>query len=100
MKEVGLDTLVPGEFGIVGNLSASTFEIRERLLEMGLTKGTSVEVIRLAPLGDPIEIKIRGYRLSLRRKEAEAVIIRVHKDSSVGKQRHRWRLRQSEKRSE
>lgn len=42
---------------------------------MGLTKGIVVTVIRVAPLGDPIEIELRGYRLSLRRKEAEAVII-------------------------
>jgi ferrous iron transport protein A len=95
MKEVGLDTLVPGEKGIVVNLSASTFEIRQRLLEMGLTKGTTIEVIRLAPLGDPIEIEIRGYRLSLRRKEAEAVLIRSREDSLPGKHRHRWRLGQS-----
>jgi ferrous iron transport protein A len=95
VKDAGLDTLVPGEKGIVVNLSASTFEIRQRLLEMGLTKGTTIEVIRLAPLGDPIEIKIRGYRLSLRRKEAEAVIVKTEEDSLPGKHRHRWRLGQS-----
>ncbi|HEY6953521.1 MAG TPA: FeoA family protein [Bacteroidota bacterium] len=75
MKEVALDTLVPGERGIVWSLNAPAFEIRQRLLEMGLTKGVAIEVIRLAPLGDPIEISVRGYRLSLRRKEAKAVMI-------------------------
>lgn len=75
MNEVGLDTLVPGEKGVIGRLDTQTPEIRQRLLEMGLTKGTSIEVIRLAPLRDPIEIMVRGYRLSLRRKEAEAVVV-------------------------
>ena len=44
-----------------------------RLMEMGLMDGETVEVIGRAPLGDPIEISIRGYRLSLRRLEAERI---------------------------
>lgn len=47
--------------------------VRLRLLEMGLTSGTLVEVIRVAPLGDPMELSVRGYRLSVRRSEAAAV---------------------------
>ncbi|MDX1641222.1 MAG: FeoA family protein [Balneolaceae bacterium] len=46
-----------------------------RLLEMGLTPGSKVEVIRAAPLGFPIEVKIRGYLLSLRKSEAECIEI-------------------------
>ena len=75
MKEVGLNTLSPGEKGIVRSFSTSARGVRQRLLEMGLTKGTVVEVVRLAPLGDPMEIAVRGYRLSLRQKEAEAVLV-------------------------
>lgn len=75
MNEVSLDSLAPSEKGVIGRLDTQTPEIRQRLLEMGLTKGTCIEVIRLAPLRDPIEVLVRGYRLSLRRKEAEAVII-------------------------
>ncbi|MGY8768646.1 MAG: FeoA family protein [Pirellulales bacterium] len=45
-----------------------------RLMEMGITPGTEVSVIGCAPLGDPIEIELRGYRLSLRRTEAACVI--------------------------
>ena len=41
-----------------------------RLMEMGLLPGTRVEMVRVAPLGDPIEVRLRGYSLSLRRKEA------------------------------
>ncbi len=81
MKEVGLDKLVPGERGIVGNYVSPAFETRQRLMEMGLTKGTTIEVIRLAPLGDPIEISVRGYRLSLRRKEAAAVMIKKEENT-------------------
>ena len=46
---------------------------RQRLLEMGVTMGTTFEVIRFAPLGDPIDIKVRGYHLSLRKHEAAGV---------------------------
>ena len=49
--------------------------IVQRLLEMGLTEGEQVEVVRFAPLGDPMEIRVRGYHLSLRRAEAAAVRI-------------------------
>jgi ferrous iron transport protein A len=46
-----------------------------RLREMGLLPGTSVTFIRSAPLGDPIEIKVRGYHLTLRREEAEQITV-------------------------
>ncbi|HEY3757565.1 MAG TPA: FeoA family protein [Opitutaceae bacterium] len=46
-----------------------------RLREMGLLPGTPVTLVRVAPLGDPIEIKVRGYRLTLRKSEAEHVIV-------------------------
>jgi ferrous iron transport protein A len=46
---------------------------RGRLLEMGLLVGTSVQLVRFAPLGDPVEIKVRGYHLTLRRQEAEQI---------------------------
>lgn len=46
-----------------------------RLMEMGLTDGEEIELIGFAPLGDPVEFRIRGYRLSLRKAEAERVTI-------------------------
>lgn len=46
-----------------------------RLREMGLLAGTRVSLIRLAPLGDPIEIRLRGYHLTLRKSEAEHVLV-------------------------
>lgn len=51
-------------------------ENRGRLLEMGLLVGTPVQLVRFAPLGDPIEIKIRGYHLTLRKHEAELIWVR------------------------
>ncbi len=47
--------------------------IRRRILDMGLTKGTSVYVRKVAPLGDPMEIKVRGYELTLRKADAEMI---------------------------
>ncbi|HUE75013.1 MAG TPA: ferrous iron transport protein A [Pirellulaceae bacterium] len=54
---------------------AGTDEVANRLLEMGLTPGASLTVIGTAPLGDPLELEIRGYRLSIRRSEAARVEI-------------------------
>ena len=45
----------------------------QRIEEMGITPGEKVEIVRFAPLGDPIEIRIRGYLLTLRRQEAELI---------------------------
>lgn len=49
--------------------------VRRRLMDMGLTRGTEVIVRRVAPFGDPIELTLRGYELSLRRADAEMVEI-------------------------
>jgi ferrous iron transport protein A len=63
--------------GGCGNVLAvgGTPEIRRRLLEMGFCSGTHVEVVRRAPLGDPIEFRLRGYHLSLRAEQAQFVQI-------------------------
>ena len=49
--------------------------VRLRLLEMGLTEGIECRVVRYAPLGDPMEVQVRGYFLSLRKSEAEGVLV-------------------------
>ncbi|HEY5895403.1 MAG TPA: FeoA family protein [Chthoniobacterales bacterium] len=49
----------------------------QRLREMGLVPGTTVKFVRLAPLGDPLEIELRGYKLSLRKHEAELIEIQL-----------------------
>lgn len=52
-------------------------ESRSRLMEMGLLAGTTVELVRFAPLGDPVEIKVRGSYLTLRRHEADHILVRA-----------------------
>jgi ferrous iron transport protein A len=52
-------------------------ESRPRLMEMGLLVGTRVELVRFAPLGDPVEIKVRGYNLTLRKHEANQIFVRT-----------------------
>jgi len=51
---------------------------RPRLMEMGLLVGTKVELVRFAPLGDPVEIKVRGYNLTLRKSEAEQILVQAN----------------------
>ena len=51
--------------------------IRRRLLDMGLVSGSEVKMERVAPLGDPIEIKVKGYNLSLRKEEASSIQVEV-----------------------
>jgi ferrous iron transport protein A len=50
---------------------------RGRLLEMGLIVGTSIQLVRFAPMGDPVEIKVRGYHLTLRRQDAEKILVQA-----------------------
>ncbi|HTR81153.1 MAG TPA: FeoA family protein [Bacteroidota bacterium] len=75
MARTTLNKLLPGEHGTIEKVDATASAIKQRLLEMGLTRGTNIEMIRFAPMGDPVEVSVRGYRLSLRRIEAESVIV-------------------------
>jgi ferrous iron transport protein A len=75
MNIIRLIHLIPGEAGIIEKIDGQHHLVRQRLLEMGLTSGTTVKLIRFAPLGDPLEILVRGYHLSLRKQEAELVMI-------------------------
>ena len=49
--------------------------VKRRIMDMGITKGTSIYVRKVAPLGDPVEITIRGYELSIRKNEAENILV-------------------------
>lgn len=70
-----LTSLAPGSKAVVTEIRIPP-EHRSRLLEMGLLVGISVELVRFAPMGDPVEIRIRGYNLSLRRHEADLVMVK------------------------
>ena len=76
MTEVSLNILQPGERAIIAKLNTLAPRVRQRLLELGMTRGSLVELVRVAPMGDPLEVEIKGYRLSLRRVEAEAILVR------------------------
>ncbi|NBB71755.1 MAG: ferrous iron transport protein A [Alphaproteobacteria bacterium] len=65
--------LQPGQRALVRGLREGAPAYRAKLLAMGLLPGTVVEVVRMAPLGDPVELRVRGYQLSLRRAEAEVL---------------------------
>ncbi len=70
---ITLKDLKPRERGIVVGWAGEAPPFR--LLEMGVMEGTEIEVVKLAPLGDPIEVKLRGYHLSLRKQEAEQIAV-------------------------
>ena len=70
-----LKDLKPGQSGVVESIGQKG-PIRRRLMDMGVTPGVKVEVIKVAPLGDPIEINIRGYQLSLRKDEAQNIVLK------------------------
>ncbi len=76
MSVVNLSQMAVGQSGVVEELS-SAGALCQRLLEMGITRGTEIQVIRFAPMGDPIDIKLRGYHLSLRKKEAEVIRVSI-----------------------
>ena len=50
--------------------------VKRRIMDMGITKGTSISVRKVAPLGDPVEVTVRGYELSLRRADAELIEVK------------------------
>lgn len=69
-----LTSLSFGHKGIIRDVSGGP-ELSRRLLEMGLTRGTQVELIRRAPFRGPLEVSLRGYRLTLRDEEARLVLL-------------------------
>jgi Fe2+ transport system protein FeoA len=80
MEPVALEGLSPGDHGTVAGLSGLPIHARQRLQEMGVTRGTRLRFVRRAPLGDPIEIHVKGYRLMLRCAEAREIFVFREKD--------------------
>lgn len=76
MAIITLNKLGPGQAGKINKVGGEG-AIRRRLLDMGLTNGTRIEMIRRSPLGDPVEYQVRGYRLSLRNTEATAIEVEI-----------------------
>jgi ferrous iron transport protein A len=74
-QQISLGRLQVGDTARVVSLSRADRRYREKLLAFGLTPGTLISVERIAPLGDPLELRVRGFALSLRRGEADAVMV-------------------------
>ena len=71
-----LNDLAPGQGGIILSVGNQSGAVKRRLVDMGLTPGTQVKVTKIAPLGDPLEVSLRGYELSLRKADAEMVEVK------------------------
>jgi ferrous iron transport protein A len=75
---MNLAKMKPGESGKITNIGAIG-PLKRRLMDMGVLVGEVVKVEKVAPLGDPIEVTIKNYNLSLRKKEAEGIAVEVVK---------------------
>ncbi|WP_081301190.1 FeoA family protein [Gilliamella sp. wkB178] len=73
MSSVTLNHLPLRHEAVIVRLLPESLTFRRKLLAMGITPGCKIVVVRVAPLGDPLEINMRGFRLCLRRKEAAAI---------------------------
>lgn len=71
MKKL-LSELQPGEKGVVKKVIGNSM-VKRRIVDMGVVSGTLIEVQKFAPLGDPMEIKVKGFNLSLRKTEADMI---------------------------
>lgn len=76
IAQISLDKLKVGQSGTVVKVSGQG-PVKQRLMDMGLVPGSEVEVVRVAPLGDPVELKLKGYKLSVRRNEAKSILVEL-----------------------
>lgn len=74
-----LSELTIGQSGIVKKITADG-RIKRRLFDMGVTPNVEILLLKFAPLGDPIEVTLRGYELSLRKSEAQTILMEVNND--------------------
>ncbi len=70
-----LRDLVPGERARVTGYEPGSQRYRNRLLALGVTRGTTVTLLKIAPMGDPVEIEVRDFHLSLRKAEADILLL-------------------------
>lgn len=77
MSSLTIGDLKPGDTARVVGFAESAPEYRQKLLAFGLTRHVILEVIKMAPLGDPMEVQLRNFRLSLRKSEASSVLVEI-----------------------
>ena len=71
-----LRDLKPGQQGKVTSIS-TTGAMKRRIMDMGVTPGVEIRVVKVAPLGDPVEVNVRGYELSVRKDEAAQIQVQM-----------------------
>ncbi len=77
-----LSELSVGDEAVITGYAIGEAAYRSKLLALGLTRNEKFQVVKCAPLGDPIEIEVRGYRLSLRKEEATTILVRrLHEEA-------------------
>ena len=76
-EKVSLSQLKKGQKAKVIQLNTAAKDLRRRLLDMGITEGVLVKVKKIAPLGDPVDIELRGYELCLRKKDLDLIEVEV-----------------------
>ena len=84
MDKQTLEDLSPGQSGTILSIANRSGTVKRRLVDMGLTPGTEVRVTKVAPLGDPIEVSLRGYELSLRKADAGQIVMGQPRPRSSG----------------
>ena len=75
LDEIELSQLAPGDKCVVTKMFKRS-SLTKRLAELGIGKGASIDIVRVAPLGDPVEIVVKGYHLSLRKEEAVNIFVK------------------------
>ena len=78
-QEGHLSDLDRGQKAVVLDFHNDNAALRRLLLDMGITKGVEIEIKKIAPLGDPVDIRLRGYELCIRRKDMRSIDIKVVK---------------------
>ena len=71
-----LSDLDIGKDAVIESVNCNEISLRKHILDMGLTPGTEVTLVKIAPMGDPMEIRVRGYELTLRRDDADFIEIK------------------------
>ncbi len=96
-KNLGM--LAPGQCGVVYAVDTKDKRVRRKIVDMGITPGTEVTVIKVAPMGDPIEIELRGYSLSLRKEDASCITLMQGRELEVLRDALKHAQKQAERRS-
>ena len=96
-SETKLNTLTPGMCAVISKVGDTEPALRRHLLDMGLTPGTEVHLVKVAPMGDPLEFHLRGYELTLRKEDAEKISVRnVHSSGTCADAGHRSKSKDTE----